>query len=222
MSNSAPIARRVRERVQQYSGELELDAWMKIILGVLFSLGVFVFVYCLGWFAGLFVAESLYLAAWQFGLLLALLFLAVATWSAWHRVDPLAGLPPLTDQQLLMTLICQATPGVLYFSPRHATAGAALLLLGGPVNVFEGMGILKTRLEADEALLDAAARLLPACDAPLPVEEVEKPAAAILLRRLNLLKFIPNEDSSALTLTEKGYAALGEGRKRSASQKKRR
>lgn len=214
MSNTEPIVSRLYDAVQHYNRELEFDSRVKIILGAVFSFLVFGFVYCFGWFSGLFFASSLYLDPWQFGLLLAVLFLAVATWSAWRRVDPLAELPRLTDEQMLLTLVSQATPGVLYFSPRHATRGAALVLLGGPVSVFEGWGIWNSRIQVDDALIEAASRILVDCETACPVEELTDPSAAVLLRRLSLIKVIPSEDSSALTVTEKGLKVLSGARER--------
>jgi hypothetical protein len=214
MSDSGLRVGRLHDAVHHYNSELEFEGRAKIILGAVFSFFVFGFVYCLGWFFGLFFASSLYLDPWQFGLLLAMLFLAVATWSAWRRVDPLAELPRLTDEQMLLTLVSQATPGVLYFSPRHATAGAALVLLGGPVSVFEGWGILNSRIQTDEALIEAASRTLEDCETACPVEEVTDARAALLLRRLSLIKVIPNDDSSALTVTEKGLTVLSGPRER--------
>jgi hypothetical protein len=219
MSNTPPIAGRLRDMVGGYNRELAAEALGKALLGVVVSFFVFGFVFWCGWFVGFAVADSLNLEAWQFGALLSGLFLVVATWSAWRRVDPLAAVQPLSDRQLLLTLISQASPGLLYFSPRHATAGAAVVLIGGPANVFQALGIWASRIRADGPLLEEASRLVAACNGNCPIEEVREPVAALLLRRLGLIKVIPNGDSSAFTLTEKGLTVLGgakaRGRKRS-------
>jgi hypothetical protein len=95
---------------------------------------------------------------------------------------------------------------------RHAVAGAAVVLIGGPANIFQAVGIWAHRIRADTALIEQAARLLILCQTELPVEEVRRPAAALLLRRLALIKATPRGDSAALLLTDKGFAIVGGGK----------
>jgi hypothetical protein len=223
MSNTAQIADRLQDMVRRYNRELALEALLKTILGVGFSFVVFGALFWFGWVIGFFIARSMHLEAWQFAALLSGLFLVVAAWSAWQRVDPLAGLEGFSDEQLMLTLISHASPGILYFSPRHATAGAALLLIGGPANLFEGLGVWRWRFRVDGSLIEEASRLLATCKADYPVEEVENPAAALLLRRLALIKVSPSGGSSILSLTDKGFAILSRSKmragKRSAAQR---
>jgi hypothetical protein len=219
VNNTTDITGRLHDLVHRYNRELAGEALLKALLGVVFSILVFGFVFWFGWAVGWFVARPLGLEAWHCGALLSGLFLVVATWSAWRRVNPLAGLEPLSDEQRMLTLLSQVTPGLLSFSPRHATAGAAVVLIGGPANVFEGLGIWASRIRADEPLIAEASRLLTACSTNYPVEEMREPAAALLLRRLALIKVIPSGDSAALTLTDRGLTVLtgekGRARKRS-------
>jgi hypothetical protein len=214
MNDTSKTTHRLREMVSGYNRDVRLEVLFKSLLGLGFSVLVFGFVFWLAWFTGLFFTASLHLHAWQFAILVAGLFLIVATWSAWKQVDPLAGLQPLTDQQRLLTLISQATPGVVYFSPRHATAGAAAVLLAGPANILEALGIWVWRLRLDPMLLEEAARLLNACNANYRIEEIREPEAALLLKRLALVKLVPLDDSSALTLTEKGEKIVKGGKAR--------
>ncbi len=208
MSNTRPIAARLQDAADRHNREVKLEVWGKVLLGVGFSFLVFGFVFWFGWVAACILGHPLDLEAWQFGALVTGLFFIVATWSAWQRVDPLSGLQPLSDGQRLLTLISQATPGLIYFSPRHASAGAAVVLLGGPLNVLEGLGIWVCRLRADPVLIEEAARLLAACREPYPVEEVREPAAALLLLRLKLIKAAPSGESAVVLLTEKGEKML--------------
>jgi hypothetical protein len=208
MSNPPQIASRLREIVRRYNRELALDALLKALLGIAFSFLVFGLLFWGGWFVGIFFARSLNLHAWQFGAFLSGLFLVTALWSAWQRVDPLAGLQRLSEKQLLLTLISQDSSQLLYFSPRHATAGVAILLIGGPANLFQAFGIWTSRLRADESLLEESARLLAACDPQCAAEQVRKPTAALLLRRLALIKVVPGGDSPAFALTEKGSTVV--------------
>ncbi len=208
MSNTRQIAARLQDAADRHNREVNLEVWGKVFLGVGFSFLVFGFLFCFGWLAAWFFGHPLNLEAWQFGAIVAGLFFIVATGSAWQRVDPLAGLQPLSDGQRLLTLISYATPGLVYFSPRHATAGVAVVLLGGPLNVLEGLGIWVCRLRADPVSIEEASRLLAACREPYPVEEVREPAAALLLLRLKLIKAAPSGDSAVILLTEKGEKML--------------
>lgn len=188
--------------------ELALDALLKAGLGLVFSLFTFGIVFWFSWVLGFFFGRQLDLHPWQFAAIVTGLFFSVATWSAWRRVDPLAGLKPLSDQQLLLTAISQATGSMVYFSPRHASAGLAIILLGGPANLFEAVGIWVHRIRADASLLEKAARLLSLCKTQISAKEVRDPAGAVLLRRLALIKAVPSGASAALALTDKGLALL--------------
>jgi hypothetical protein len=215
MDSLPQVVDRISQMVNQRNRELAADAMWKAVLGIAFAAVTFGVLFWMSWFVGIFVAHYLSLRAWQFGAILTGLFLFVTTWSAWRRVDPLAGLKPLTDAQMLLTLIGQATGAFVYFSPRHATAGAAIVLIGGPANVFEAFGIWAHRIRADAALLEQAARLLAMCQAELSAEEVREPAAAFLLRRLALIKVLPRGDSAMLALTDKAVTLLSKSKSRS-------
>jgi hypothetical protein len=147
--------------------------------------------------------------------ILAGTFLVAAIWSAWRQVDPLAGLQRMTDQQWLLTQLSMVSPDVVYFSPRHALAGAAVILLAGPSSVFQAIGLWTYRMPADQPTIDAAARLLAKCETVCPIEEIRAPEPAFLLRRLALIKVVPQGNSTALTVTEKGSRIVGKvkGRK---------
>ena len=132
--------------------------------------------------------------------------------------------PAESDQQeLLLTLISHATVGISYFKLRHAVAGFAVVLIGGPANLLEALGIWVSRLRADQPLIEEASSLLAACRADYPIERVREPAAALLLKRLALIKVVPSGDSSALAPTAKGSAILSKaerspGKKPAGSQ----
>ncbi len=116
----------------------------------------------------------------------------------------------------MLTVIGPAV-GLHFFSPRHASAGLAVVLIGGPATVLEGIGIWASRICADELLIERAANLLAGCKEICPVEEIEHLEAAVLLKQLALIKVIPGPESSALTVTEKGEGVLlgkGQGGKK--------
>src|SRR5437660_1188795 len=95
------LVHRVNDLLRRRNRELAFEAALKASLGVLFTLVTYGVLFWMGWFVGVFIAGYLNLRPWQFGAILAGLFLVVAAWSAWRRVDPLAGLEPLSDRQLL-------------------------------------------------------------------------------------------------------------------------
>jgi hypothetical protein len=207
--NTTPdIAARLQGLVRAYNRELALDAFLKALLGVVFSVFTFGFLFCVGWMVGFMIGGLMDLEAWQCGAILSGLFFVVAVWSAWRQVDPTSGLERLSDRQQWLTLITQAAPTIDYFSGRHAAAGAAVVLIGGPANVFRAFAIWGCRIRADASLIDEAAQLLAQCRANYPAEEVVEPAAAVLLRRLGLIKVVTDQDSAALALTRKGSAVL--------------
>ncbi len=214
MNNTQQIASRLHDLVRRHNRELVLEALVKALLGIVFSFFTFGFLFGVGWVVGWGVAGSFNLRPWHFGAFLAGVFFVVAAWSAWRQVDPLAGLPRLTDQQWLLTQLSLASPGLLYFSPRHALGGSGVLLLAGPSSVFQALGLWAYRLRTDRSLIEEAGRLLMACSATCPLAEIGTPAAALLLRRLALIKVVPQGNSTAFTVTEKGSKILSRAKVR--------
>jgi ELWxxDGT repeat protein len=81
--------------------------------------------------------------------------------------------------------------------------GALYFLANDPI------GIWAYRMRAEGPLVDEAARLLTLCEAACAPERIREPAAALMLRRLALIKVVPSGDSVVLTLTEKGLTEKG-------------
>ena len=90
---------------------------------------------------------------------------------------------------------------------RHGGHGGDLI--GGPANFFKAIGVLRARFRADNSLINDAARLLVECREHYPATNVRRPTAAILLKRLALIKFLPTADSADLTVTDRGAKLLG-------------
>jgi hypothetical protein len=214
MKSTSHVSKRLYALATRYNRELWFEGVAKALLGVGFTLLVFGMLFWFWWVVGFFMAGSVGLEAGQFSTLVTGLFWIVAIGSAWQRVDPLAGLQPLSDRQRMLTLISQASPHLLYFSPRHATAGAALLLLGGPAKLLEAIGSWPYLLALSPSLVEKSACLLAACKANVPIDRVRDPHAALLLKRLALIKTVPMEESVALTLTEKGASLLSPAKAR--------
>jgi hypothetical protein len=207
MRTTAQIASRLQEMVRGYNNQLARDALLKAALGIAFSFLVFGVVFWTAWVVGFAVAGYLHLSAWQFATLLTGLFIAVSAWSAWYRVDPLAALPRLAEPHMLVRTLALAA-GVPVVSSRHALAGSALFLIGGPANLFQALRFWAARIRADAALIEEASRLLTRCDPQSPALPSRDAAAALLLLRLTLVKVVPSGDAAALALTDKGFALV--------------
>lgn len=219
MKSLAKVAERLKEAVDRRNGELFTDAAIKFGTGVVFTLLTFGFVFWVGWFLGFFFGYNLGLSAVTFGLIVTGILFVVAVWSAWRNVNPLADLQPLTDTQALLTMLSLASPNLLYFSPEHASAGFALVLIGGPANILSALGIWAHRLKADANILAAGAELLDDCADGCPPKEVTSLDAALLLRRLFLIKRTIADKGDVIVLTERGRAILKkEKRKRDTSE----
>lgn len=76
----------------------------------------------------------------------------------------------------------------------------------------KSIGLWAHRFRADDATIDDAADLLDGCQGKMPIENVRKPKAAIVLKSLGFVKIVAHENSSALALTEKGRGVLAEGK----------
>jgi hypothetical protein len=214
MKKSSQLTERLAKMVQARNRELVGDALLKAGLGIVFSLLTFGFVFWTAWIVSFCYVSWLGMSAWQLAAIVTGVFFIVACWSAWRRVNPLAGLAPLTDSQRFLTELSHLSGGeFVYFSPRHASAGFALILIGGPANLVEAFGIWMHRLRADAEALDQAARLLPECrDGCSSHLALRFGAGAILLHRLALIKMVPRDESAMFTLTDKGHSILGKAR----------
>lgn len=207
MNATHTIAARLDELSRRHNRGLAFDAALKASLGLVFSLLTFGVVYWLGWCVGFFFAPYLSLQAWQFGLLVAAVFVAVATWSAWRNVNPLAGLQPMSEKELMTMLVSEAA-GLGCLSPRHASAGAAVVLMGGPASLLRAVATRTARIRRGHALMEDAASLLVASEESCLARRVRQLNAAVLLRRLGLIKVISHDESAALTVTDKGMRLL--------------
>jgi hypothetical protein len=197
---------RLRGAAGDRNREIIGEAIIELALGIIFSALTFGAVFLVTWVIFYFGAGPL--SGRNLALLVTGIFALVSVFEAWRRVDPLAGLEPMTERQLRLTMISISTPGITYFSPRHATAGIATLFIGGPANVFSALGNWRHRLRYDGALIEAAASVLAAAADGVPVEAVESPRAALLLHRLALVKIGSDARGDILELTEKGRTML--------------
>jgi hypothetical protein len=202
-----PIASRIEELVRKHHHDLRTDILIRVVTGIVFSLLTFGFVYWFFWLFGFMAAYHLGFEPWQLAASVTAFFFVVATWSAWRRVDPLAAIRPLTVKEQMTLLVSQAA-GLGGFSPRHALSGAGTALLGGPANFVQAIGIANSRLRANESRIASAAKLLDACRKICPIENVKDVDAAVLLRRLALIKFVPLDYSHRIALTEKAEKLL--------------
>ncbi|MCA9293441.1 MAG: hypothetical protein KDA20_06480 [Phycisphaerales bacterium] len=203
-STAANIRRLIAER----NRELALRAAIECSTGVLFSLFVFGGVFVFGLFMGLLVADKLGLSAVQFALIVLTVFLAACFWSAWRRVDPFEGLSPVSEGEYFAVLVA-ASGTAMYFQPRLVSAGGAALLLGGPENIFNSISTWRHRLPDDDALVNDAANFLILAQHGIKVSDIQSMPAAVLLRRLALIKPIQLDGQDVMVLTEKGKQAAG-------------
>lgn len=219
MKSEPRIVANLQEKLGAFNRERKADALLKAVLGVVFMAFTFGFVFWGGWFLGFFIGRSLGVESWQVGAVLTAVFLVIAIWSAWRQVNPLAGLGRLSDRQWMLTMLSQSSGSLLYFSPRHASAGLATILIGGPENLFRAIGLWRDQIRFTPELLDEAARLLLECREPLPLDGIHVPEAALLLRRLALVKTLPHDDSVALVLTDRGVSLANTGKPKSDKMK---
>lgn len=93
------VADRIQRLVRARNAEIAFEATVEIGLGVLFTLIVYGFIYLLAYLISGFI--TLAFLRWSPWPALATgVFLLVAFWSAWRKVDPLAGKDPLSVGEL--------------------------------------------------------------------------------------------------------------------------
>lgn len=210
MSSQARISDRIRRRVRARNREYLIEAVIEAALGVLFSLMTFGLLYLIALFVLFRTGAPFGLTRLQFALILAAVSFVVCLISAWRRENPFEGLKPMTDAQMLMTLISQTSTDYVHVN-RHTVAGMAMLLLGGPANLVSALGTWCHRLPSNRQLLDQAAEVLSACNSELDLEPLDRLRAALLLRRLGLI--VPRGDSMIIMITDQGRTVRGKERK---------
>ncbi len=197
----------LRRAVREVNSEHEARAVTQAVMGVLFGALVFAPVFVLLWMIFTRVHRRLGGPDGLTGACLLTGMLLLATfWSAWRRVDPMKSVDPLRPDQEATWALPQIAAG-----PRHASAGFAVLLLGGPENIVDAVASWRSRLRVDGPLYFAAADLLGRAAQGVELEVIDDPRPFVLLRRLRLVKVEEREEGlGCVVLTEKGRDALGE------------
>lgn len=185
--------------------EIILEAGLEFGLGVIFTLITFGVMYWLVWIFGFLAHAPFYVPALVTGI-----FAIVSIYSAWHNINPLADVAPMTDMQYNLTMISLATPGFIYASPEHSIAGLSMFLFGGPANIIKSWPTWRDRLRFDAEIIKQSADVLRRTEDNVPIESVTEPRAVILLHRLTLIKGISlkGHANDAFAVTQKGRDVL--------------
>jgi|GEM_PF-1908307 len=208
MSESAAIAERLRRRVRKHNRERTLAAFGEAALGLVFSAVIFGLFYCFAWFIALLMGWGFGRSGRLFPLLATAVYFLVSLISAWREVNPFAGLKPLTDAERTLTIISHSSSATLFFNPRLATAGAASFLLAGPTSLLSAFRVWCDRLPSDDQSLERAATVLAATKPGLDADRLKDTESALLLRRLRLIKPLPQGEKTILLPTERGETVL--------------
>jgi hypothetical protein len=199
-------ARLIRQRVSKRNRELATEALLGGLLGVLFTAVVLGFIFWTAWLIAFFPLGSA--RATLVASVVAGVFALVAFVSAWRRTNPLAGIDPMSEAQWTRFMALQAAGYGAAAEPRRALAGAAHVILGGPVNILEAISTWRHRLRVNQATFAGAADLLNrAARGAVPTEQIEHPPAALLLNRLGLARVapaVPRSPALLLSLTAAG------------------
>ncbi len=201
-------AGRIRTAIEKRNRELAFEAAIEAALGVVFSLIVFGGVFGIAWLSWVYFFSGFEFArATQVALGVTALFAVVATVSAWRRVDPMSNLEPLSDFEESLMLMGPALPYGIGMQPRHAVAGFASLLIGGPANLFDAWVTWRHRLPSDAVVFEKAAGVLQQAEEEMEMARIEDHRATLVLYRLGLVKQIGGREKR-LALTEKGRDML--------------
>lgn len=205
-STSLAVDRLVRAR----NRELTLEAAVEMATGIGYCLVVFGFIFVAAWVVLGLMNLRLAASSWWIALAIAGLFFVVSFVEAWRRVDPFEGVRRLEDWQLLLTELSLASSQFMYFSPRHASAGLAFVLISGPENLISAVATWRTRLPRSAELVHQAASLLQAARHRPRADRIDTPQAALLLHRLGLIKARAGSDAPVIEPTQKGVVLLSQ------------
>lgn len=210
MSSSRTV-KRLQKSIQRRNGELQTQALVDGVMGLAAIAGTFGLIFAGAWLLSLVTVASSAGAAVVIAALVTAVFLAVAMYSAWQRVNPMAELaPPPPDHPTVEWVedVLGNVSDLPMIDPRYAVAGAAALLLSGPENLLEAIALWNHRLPSDETVVEHAAELLELSSTGATAEDISDTRAAVVLRRLSLIR-ITHGDTPHLETTDRGDRLLG-------------
>lgn len=138
-----------------------------------------------------------------------------------RQVDPFGDLPRLEPWKKRLMAKSSRKFNMLVLHPRALLAGAAMIVLSGPDSLVRGVQEWRHRLRANGSTIRAAAALLAASPQRPCADTLEVPQAAMLLRRLGLVKAIPDGQTLRIARTRRGEELLA-GRRQGGSNDWRR
>ena len=206
------IARLAAKADKQCTVDAAVELGMGLGTGLLIFGGIFAFAWVLTFGQG---ALGLGATTYAFGVMM--IFVIATGLSAWQRVDPIRDVSPPTNREKAIAMVARSAK-IGDFSPRHASAGFAAFLLGPAEGVFSSIGTWRSRINPSESECVAAARLLEAVGSELPASEVEDIPAAILLRRLRLIRAESRGADQFLLVSDRGESLLRKVGQQAASQ----
>lgn len=201
----------LRALIAERNRELAFRAAIEFFTGALLALVVFAGVFVLMLFLGFLVADMIALTALQFATIAIVLFILASFFSAWRGDDPLEGLEPKSNGEWTAIMLSVASPVIVPFNPRRAAASGASVLIAGPENMVAALGTWRHRLPSDDRLIDDATNILILAQHGIKLRDITARDAAVLLRRLALIKPSQMGGEDAMVLTEKGKEAAGLG-----------
>lgn len=205
---TAHITSIIREAAGKRNRELTTEAVISAVLGGVFCLLTFGVLWWLAWIVSWYAIGSDHAVFVAFAV--AGLFFVVAVASAWRSVDPLENVSPMSDRQMA----AQDAAGALSLATgmpiitRHGAAGGAVVLIGGPANIFEAISLLRHRIPCDTRCARQAAEIIehiPSQGMELKGVEPDEARAICTLSRLSFVKIVyaPDADHPMLQTTIK-------------------
>jgi len=197
--------------IRNHNADARTEAWTKLVLGAVFTLFFSFMIWGVSFFMLLlFVGGKAVISG---SLLITAIFLGVTVWSAWKRVDPLAGLDPDSLGPRLPVgvgyALAGSVGGLATGLRRQSLAGAAWFLISGPTSILEGWKALGRSLPSDPGTVSECMELLEESKGGLRTDRVRSPRAYSILSTLGLVKIDQDEEGNLLVRpTEKGRAYL--------------
>ncbi len=203
--------KRLRKSIQRRNSELQTQALVDGVMGLLVTGGTFGMIFAGAWLFSFVSVASSSSGAALIAFFVTAAMLGVTLYSAWRRVNPMADLDPPPPEHPTVEWVenvLSEVSDVPVIDPRFAVAGAAALLMSGPENLLEAIAVWQHRLPVDDAVVKHAGELLELCREGASVGDIHDTQSAIVLRRLTLIRIVPDE-IPRLETTDRGQRLLG-------------
>jgi hypothetical protein len=203
------MSAQLKAAIDQENRRILGEAAVTLLVGMGTCILVFGVVFWLSWFVFTMFFRNFQIgSATTTALIITGIFALVSIFSAWRKHDPFENVQAMDGKVQSLQLGLGYAMGVPIVN-RQSAAGIASLLIGGPANIMDAIGLWRRRLHAGPELLASAGQVLRESRQGISPQMVKDQRAIVLLHRLGLVKSSHEQGKLQIIATLKGADLIG-------------